>query len=369
MWLRVVTGEGAGRLVEITGPRYVVGSDPSCDLVLQGRGVSPRHAAFEEQVGGRFTLVDLDSARGTFVSTRRIRGPVWVYGIEEVCFGDAFAELYPTRAATRSKRPRSRRRRVLLAGALVALAVAGGVTALLTLGGGDDTPSAVTEVAPTTSEEDLPFAGGSEPATTSDPATTDEPSTGEEPPTEEPPGEETDILFADDFSDPSSGWEVFDDEGGSASYANGGLVIRVKRSSYFATSDSGWRLENGVVTVEATHRPGVTSSGFGIVCRYRNQRNFDLLAAAANGTAAILRSENGRLTVLTGAGRWVRSDSVPVGARRYVLQAECRTDRLRLWVNGRRILSVASPGAPGSVGLFAVGIGSVRFDDVLVRKG
>ncbi len=380
MWLRVLTGPDAGLLAEIKGPRFVVGSAPGCDLVLRGQGVAPHHAAFEERPDGAVVLVDLDSERGTFVATRRVAGAVRIGGEEELCFGDVFAELVarPVRTPERSHRS------ALVATGVVIVVVAAVAFGIYTQTGGSDRPSADGDARPAATdlvEEELPFAGAGQSgasgpertppqAPTSDatsPGSTDPvPLAPEEPPAssgEAGPVETLGRVFRDDFSDPASGWEVFDDEGAAAAYRNDQFVITVKRSDYYATAESGRAFETPAVRVTAMNPSGSTGSAVGIVCRYQDQDNFDLLAVGTNGTAAILRSDGGDLSVLTGSGRWSRSAAVPVGARRYRLRAECGTDRLSLAVDDRRVLAVPASGPPGTIGLFVVGTGEIRFDD------
>jgi S-DNA-T family DNA segregation ATPase FtsK/SpoIIIE len=74
MWLTIGSGIERGTTVEVTGPRFVIGRDDECDLVLDDDKVSRRHAALTLTDGGA-TLEDLDSANGTFVNGRRIHEP------------------------------------------------------------------------------------------------------------------------------------------------------------------------------------------------------------------------------------------------------------------------------------------------------
>ncbi len=54
------------------GPEpLTIGRDPACDLVLDDRRVSRRHAEIRPRLG-RYTLYDLRSTNGTFVNGRRV---------------------------------------------------------------------------------------------------------------------------------------------------------------------------------------------------------------------------------------------------------------------------------------------------------
>ncbi len=53
---------------------FVVGRDPTCDLAIASVETSRHHARFEQDVGGRLRLTDLDSGNGTFVNRVPIQG-------------------------------------------------------------------------------------------------------------------------------------------------------------------------------------------------------------------------------------------------------------------------------------------------------
>jgi len=177
-------------------------------------------------------------------------------------------------------------------------------------------------------------------------------------------GDARHVVLRDDFASPDSGWEVFANAEASARYADGGLVLDIANPSYFGTSVSGHSFRSPVVSVTVDNAQGSSFAAFGVVCRYRSEDDFYLLAAGTDGTAAILRRFGGRLRVLTGS--WVRTSAVPTAAPRYHVRAECLEQELRLVIDGRTVLSLRRPGAPGDVGVFAAGKVAFRFDDVRV---
>src|SRR5688500_5845880 len=74
MWLEVLTGEDAGRVVEIvaTDERpFVLGRVQGSDLVLRDSRASRRHVALTPADGG-LRLEDLGSANGTLVDGSRV---------------------------------------------------------------------------------------------------------------------------------------------------------------------------------------------------------------------------------------------------------------------------------------------------------
>lgn len=359
MWLRVLTGDGAGRAVRVRGERFVVGRAEDCDLPLNDPLVAERHAVFERTPDGGYALADLGSEGGTFVATRRLRGRIDLGGEEELCFGETFARLSANAPPARRAVP------VALAG-LGLLLVLGAMALLATRVGGSPEAAVelpvATEVATevVTEVEAVTVTVGPEGATEAVPT--------EPPPIESGPETAAPASFTDDFSDPSTGWEVFDEPEATAGYEDGAYVIRILDSAYYATADSGRRLDDPVVRVTAFNPARTTNAGFGVICRYRGADDYYVLAIGADGSSAILRREDGELRVLTGGGAWLRSPRVPIGAESYELLADCRGDRLRLSVNGARIASTPSSSPAGRVGLFAAGPAEIRFDDFAAEQ-
>jgi anti-anti-sigma factor len=67
IWLRVQVGGAKGRIVALSGSRFVIGRDRSCDLRLGSATVSKFHAAIERR-DNRVFVRDLASTNGTIVN-------------------------------------------------------------------------------------------------------------------------------------------------------------------------------------------------------------------------------------------------------------------------------------------------------------
>lgn len=76
MWLTVVSEGGSGNTVEVTGNRFVIGRDGSCDLSIDDPKISREHAAITPGLGGARILHDLGSANGTFVNGAPVKAPI-----------------------------------------------------------------------------------------------------------------------------------------------------------------------------------------------------------------------------------------------------------------------------------------------------
>jgi pSer/pThr/pTyr-binding forkhead associated (FHA) protein len=57
--------------LEVTNDRVLVGRDPSCDMVIEDKSVSRRHAYFERR-GAGWAIVDQGSANGTFINGAQV---------------------------------------------------------------------------------------------------------------------------------------------------------------------------------------------------------------------------------------------------------------------------------------------------------
>ena len=76
MWLTVFAGPAPPHTVEISGSRFLIGRDESCDLVIDDPKVSREHAVIVPASGPLRMIRDLGSANGILVDGRRLQGPV-----------------------------------------------------------------------------------------------------------------------------------------------------------------------------------------------------------------------------------------------------------------------------------------------------
>ncbi|MDQ4005653.1 MAG: trypsin-like peptidase domain-containing protein [Actinomycetota bacterium] len=88
MWLTIRTGNQRGRVLALTGDRFVVGRTEDCQLILDDLQVSRQHCAFDPLPDGRAFLEDLGSTNGTFVNGQRVSAPVLLHGNEQIRLGD-----------------------------------------------------------------------------------------------------------------------------------------------------------------------------------------------------------------------------------------------------------------------------------------
>jgi len=83
---------GPARVVRAAGEVISIGRDPACDVVVDDRVVSKRHAELRWQGGGGW-LRDLGSTNGTLLNGRRVEGEVAVAAGDEIAVGPAVVRI------------------------------------------------------------------------------------------------------------------------------------------------------------------------------------------------------------------------------------------------------------------------------------
>lgn len=71
--VRIAPYFGNKRKIQLRRTSYLIGSDPSCDILLQDPFVSKQHARLELQLGGGYFIEDLESKNGVYLNGIRIK--------------------------------------------------------------------------------------------------------------------------------------------------------------------------------------------------------------------------------------------------------------------------------------------------------
>lgn len=162
------------------------------------------------------------------------------------------------------------------------------------------------------------------------------------------------ILFKDDFSDPSSGWETWNEPSGSmVAYQNGGLRIYIAEKQYDFWSRPGKRVSDVRLEVDAIKLGGPDDNDFGVICRYQDRDNFYAFLASSDGYAGILKVKDGKYMIISGP-QMTYSEAIRKGAAQNHLRADCNGENLILYANGQIILEVQDQEfKTGEIGLIA----------------
>lgn len=174
-------------------------------------------------------------------------------------------------------------------------------------------------------------------------------------------------IFADDFSDASSGWEVFDNSLTSANYVEGSyrisLLQKNKEKWALANQDFG----NVAIEVDATYMGGTADNSFGVVCKFQDIKQYYAVVISSDGAYMIQKRVGGSYQRLTGE-YFQLSDQIKPGTRVNRLRVECGQDYLALYVNQELVNRVEdSTYNQGDVGLIVTTYGepglTVSFDN------
>lgn len=182
------------------------------------------------------------------------------------------------------------------------------------------------------------------------------------------------VLFADDFSDPQSGWDVRSTENGASGYRAGRYFIRVETPKFQLWSTPGQDFTGDVnVEVTAGAADGPAENEMGVICRYQDKQNFVYASIGSDGFYAIVEIKADEATILTGKGKFQYAEAIPLGSETYVVRLACAGDRFTLFVDDREIDSATSGTfTRGDVGLLAgafdEGGVEILFDDFKVTK-
>jgi hypothetical protein len=181
----------------------------------------------------------------------------------------------------------------------------------------------------------------------------------------------TTALFADDFSDPTSGWEVGSYEGGSVGYAEGAYAVSSTSQGNFMWGIANQNFSDVDLEVDATQisAPVNNNNGYGVYCRLQpNSSEGYLLRISGDGYAAIHISANGTVTPLVD---WTATPAVIQGSATNHIRAVCSGSTLQLYANGQLVAEATdSTFASGDISFtatsFEVDPTEIHFDNLVV---
>jgi hypothetical protein len=178
------------------------------------------------------------------------------------------------------------------------------------------------------------------------------------------------VLFADDFSDPSSGWPTRSSTGWSQGYEDGVYRVTLDQDEWtyvLAAATAAIDVSDVVIEVDLRFASNFAEAGAGVICRALDGDNYYFFEIE-DGTVSIVRFLEDEQTFLVDDAP---TDAIDPGISR--LRAECIGDSLALTVNGEQVASAQDGSlAHGDIGLIAGGAGrgftDVRFDNFSARS-
>lgn len=164
------------------------------------------------------------------------------------------------------------------------------------------------------------------------------------------------IIFKDNFSDTSGGWDTVQKEDGTTGYVPNGYRIFVNKSKWYFWSipSKVSKITDARIEVDTTKVAGPDENEIGIICRYKDDNNFYFLTIGSNGSYSINKTKEGKdnfigMDKIQFAGQKIRT-----GNANNHLRADCIGNELSLYANGELLTTVTDTEfTDGEVGLIA----------------
>ncbi len=181
------------------------------------------------------------------------------------------------------------------------------------------------------------------------------------------------ILLIDDFSSNLNNWNVWENEAGSAvSYFQQGLVfiVNIPQYDYISVTNGSF----GDVRIEATANKltGSDDNDYGIICRYKNEKNYYGFIISSDGFFGIIKVKEGIYQLLNNTSMEFNF-MIHTGNEFNFLRMDCIGNAISAYVNNTKLVEVTDPDfLDGQVGLMAGSFSkpgvAILFDNFLVLK-
>jgi len=160
-------------------------------------------------------------------------------------------------------------------------------------------------------------------------------------------------LFRDDFSSPSSGWEVGDYETGDVGYKDGVYFVTSSVNGKTMWGVANRSFDDLIVEVDATQISAGPESNndYGVICREQGDGNGYYILISGDGYYAIAKAEEGNFEWLVD---WTESGAIRKGNTTNHIRVVCDGSTLALFVNRQRLVTANdSTFTTGDIGLTA----------------
>lgn len=158
------------------------------------------------------------------------------------------------------------------------------------------------------------------------------------------------VLYTENFSNNTSGWDRVINDGGIMDYDSGGfrILIRQPKLNYWSTPPGNY--QDMRVEADATKLNGPDENRAGLICRYRNG-DYYFFVISNDGFYTIGKFIGGN-AILIGQESMQQTDLINPAANH--LRADCIGDTLTFYVNSNQVASVQDTDFPtGGVGVVA----------------
>ncbi len=162
------------------------------------------------------------------------------------------------------------------------------------------------------------------------------------------------VIFADDFSDPASGWDRVDEANYFTDYYNGSyrIIINTDMSDSWANPDDNLFTDTRI-EVDAAKNAGPDDNDFGVICRYQGMDQFYYAVISSDGYYGVTKVTS-ESSDLLGSTELQASESINQGSATNHIRFDCVGDTLTLYVNGQQVdKQIDNTYTSGNVGLIA----------------
>ena len=188
------------------------------------------------------------------------------------------------------------------------------------------------------------------------------------------PTQDSNILFQDDFSNQSGGWDSVRNQDGMTDYDQDGYRIQVldPNTDYWANPGLAG-LGDVSITVDVKKLAGPDDNDFALICRYVDVNNFYAFLASSDGYYGITKVVDSNQELI-GQDQLQPTDSIKQGIDVVnTLRADCLGSTLTFTINGTQVGQVQDTTfTNGDVGLMAGTFDQpgtdMLFDNFVVRK-
>jgi len=182
---------------------------------------------------------------------------------------------------------------------------------------------------------------------------------------------DSNVLFQDDFSKSSSGWDKWSGDSGSTDYVDGTYQIMVNDPQYDLWANPGENFTDVSVEVDAVMVGGPEDNDFGILCRYVDVENYYFGIVSSDGYYAIGTLIDGNQQIFS--ENMQQSDAINTGYESNRIRFDCVGSTLSLYANGTLLeQQTDSSFSSGDVGLMAGTFDTagtqIAFDNFVVTK-
>ncbi len=182
---------------------------------------------------------------------------------------------------------------------------------------------------------------------------------------------QSNVLFADDFTNNAAGWTEGVSDNSKYIIENGEYYLSVLSDQYMIWARSEQEWENISVAVDVRQVDGPIDNEYGLLCRYQDADNFYQLSISSDGFYRLVMWNQGEFTELL---PWERSSAIKQNGQVNYLRAVCSGEHIALSVNDIPLFDISDATLPfsGDVGMhagtFSEGGVTVAFDDFVIKN-